>query len=93
LLHGEVIKERLRGIRAARSYEHNRTLQSKVEARLEKARSTLESYLSLSEVTSMRLGNYQVELREGKLVVTRLPPDGWEQLELQELERLSEDWR
>jgi len=82
LLRSKAIKERLRAIRAARSYEYNRALQSKVEARLEKARSTLESYLLLSGVTSVRLGSYQVELRDGELVVTKLPPEEWKQLEL-----------
>lgn len=79
------MKERLQIIRAAQSYEYNRVRAPEVEARLEKARSRLKSYLILHGVNSMRLGGYQLELVEGELVVTNLPPDGFEQLELQGL--------
>ena len=80
---GGRIKEILRAIRAARSYEYNRVLRPKVEARLERAQSRLKSYLMLSGATSARLGGYQVELIDGELVVNELPPDGWEQLEME----------
>ena len=79
------MKERLKAIRAARSFEYNRDLQPKVEARLEKARSRLKAYLMLNGATSVRLGNYQAELVDGDLVVTRTPPDGWEQLQMEGL--------
>lgn len=79
------MKERLQIIRAAQSYEYNRARAPEVEARLEKARSRLKSYLMLHGVNSMRLGGYQLELVNGELVVTNLPPDGAEQLELQGL--------
>ena len=75
--------ERLRAIRAARSYEYNRVLRPKVEARLEKAQSWLKSYLMLNDAPSVQLGDYQVELIDGELVVSELPPDGWEQLEME----------
>jgi hypothetical protein len=82
----QLMKERLKAIRAARSFEYNRALQPKVEARLEKARSRLKAYLMLEGVISMRLGDYQAELVDGELVLTKLPPDGWEQAELQGLD-------
>ena len=75
--------ERLRAIRAARSYEYNRVLRPKVEARLEKAQSWLKSYLMLSDAPSVQLGDYQVELIDGELVVNELPPDGCEQMEIE----------
>ena len=79
------MKEDERAIRAARSYEHNLALKPRVEERLDKARSMLESYLMLSGRTSMQLGGYNVELHNGELLITRLPPQGWEQLEMREL--------
>ena len=77
------VKEKQRIVRAARSYEYNRARAPEVEARLERARTRLKSYLILHGLNSMRLGGYQLELTEGELVVTKLPPDGFEQLELQ----------
>ena len=76
------MKETLKAIRAVRSLEYNRALKPKVEARLEKARSRLKAYLMLNGATSIRLGNYQAELVDGDPVVTKVPPDGWEQVEL-----------
>ena len=87
----DVIKERLQAIRAARSCERNRILKAKVEARLKMAQSRLESYFLLNGVTSMRLGDYQVELRDGEFVITKLPPDGWEQLELEGVDAKERD--
>jgi len=81
-----MMKERLNAIRAVRSFEHNRALKPKVETRLEKARSRLKAYLMLNGATSIRLGNYQAQLVDGELVVTKVPPDGWEQAELQGLD-------
>ena len=75
--------ERLRAIRTARSYEYNRVLRPKVEARLERAESWLKSYLMFSDAPSVQLGDYQVELIDGELVVNELPPDGWEQVEME----------
>ena len=80
------MKERLRIIRATKSYEYNRARAPEIAARLEKARSKLKSYLMLHGVNSMRLGGYQLELIEGELVVTNLPPDGSEQLQLRGLD-------
>ena len=74
------MKETLKAIRAVRSLEYNRALKPKVEAR-----SRLKAYLMLNAATSIRLGNYQAELVDGDPVVTKLPPDGWEQVELQGL--------
>ena len=79
------MKEDERAIRAARSYEHNLALKPRVEERLGKARGMLESYLMLSGRTSVQLGAYQIELRDGELLITRLPPQGWKQLEMREL--------
>jgi len=52
------------------------------------ARSTrMESYLMRNETESARLGRYSVELVDGELVVSELPPEGWEQLEIDGLDR------
>ena len=76
------MKERERAVQAARSYIHNRDLKPKIEARLARAIAGLESYLLLHETESVRLGRYRVALVAGELVVSELPPEGWEQLEL-----------
>lgn len=72
-------KETLQAFRAVRSYTYNWALKPEVEARLEKACSRLKSYLLLNGVNALRLGNYRVELVEGELQITALPPQGWEQ--------------
>lgn len=82
------MKETERATRAARSYERNAQLAPKIEERLEKARSALESYMLLSGKTVVHLGGYQVAvLEDGSLSVTRLPPEGWEQLEMEPTRR------
>jgi len=73
-------------MRAARSYVYNRVLKPKVEARLAKAVTRMESYLMRNETESARLGRYRVELVDGELVVSELPPEGWEQLEIDGLD-------
>ena len=81
------MKEHEQAIRAVRSFERNRALLPKTEERLQKARGILEAYLLRSGQDQARLGGYQVERNEnGDLVVTKLPPDGWEQLELEHAE-------
>ena len=75
------MKETLKAIRAVRSFEYNRALKLKVEAR-----SRLKAYLMLNGATSIRLGNYQAELVDGELMVSKVPPDGWEQAELEGLD-------
>ena len=74
-------------MRAARSYVYNRDLKPKVEARLAKAVARMESYLLRNATESACLGRYRVELVEGQLVVSELPPEGWEQLEMDGLDR------
>jgi len=80
------MKETLKAIRAVRSFEYNRALKPKVESRLESARSRVKAYLMLNGATSIRLGNYQAELVDGELMVSKVPPDGWEQAELEGLD-------
>lgn len=78
------MKEAEKAIRAARSYERNAQLAPKIEERLDRARSMLRSYMLLSGETIIHLGGYQIALLEdGSLSVTRLPPEGWEQLEME----------
>lgn len=73
---------------AARSYEHNAQLAPKIEERLDRARSVLESYMLVSGKTMVRLGGYQIALLDdGSLSVTRLPPGGWEQLKMEATEK------
>jgi len=82
------MKEAEQATRAARSYERNAQLAPKIEARLEKARNALESYMLLSGKSVVHLGGYQIALLEdGSLSVTRLPPEGWEQLEIEATEK------
>ena len=77
------MKEVERATKAARSYERNAQLAPKVEERLARARSALESYMLLTGKSVVHLGGYQVSmLEDGSLSVTRLPPEGWEQLEM-----------
>jgi len=77
------VKEAEQATRAARSYERNAQLAPKIEERLAKARGILESYLLLTGKSIVLVGGYQVALLEdGSLSVTRLPPEGWEQLEM-----------
>ena len=72
-------------MRALRSYQYNRVLKPRVETRLTKAQSRLESYLMLRGTNSVRLADCRVEMVEGELAITRLPPDGWTQLEMEGL--------
>ena len=74
-------------MRAARSYVYNRDLMPKVEERLAKAVTSIETYLVRNEKESACLGRYRVELVDGQLVVSDLPPEGWEQLEIDGLDR------
>jgi hypothetical protein len=77
------MKETEQASRAARSYERNAQLAPKIEERIERARSTLEGYLRRSGKSMVHLGGYQIALlQDGSLAVTRLPPEGWEQLEM-----------
>ena len=73
-------------MRAARSYVYNRDLKPKVEARLSKALTRIEGYLLRNETESACLGRYRMELVNGQLVVSELPPEGWEQLEMDALD-------
>ncbi|MBC7236234.1 MAG: hypothetical protein H5T69_10345 [Chloroflexi bacterium] len=76
------MKEHEQALRAVRSYERNRRLIPKVEERLQKARGILEAFLLRSGQDQARLGDYQIERKEnGDLAITKLPPEGWEQLE------------
>ena len=77
------MKEHERAVRAATSYAHNKELMPRVEERLAKALSVLESYLLQTGQEAVRLGRYQVERRNGEMRVAPAPPDGWEQRELE----------
>jgi hypothetical protein len=77
------MQERERAVRAATSYVYNKELMPKVEERLAKALSALESYLLRTGQEAVRLGRYDVELRNGEMHVAPAPPDGWEQRELE----------
>lgn len=82
------MKEVEKVTKAARSYERNVQLAPKIEERLEKARSALESYMLLTGQTIVHLGGYEIAmLADGSLSVTRLPPEGWEQLEMEAAKR------
>ena len=76
------MKERERAAHAARSFVHNRELKPKVEERLARAVASLESYLLRHDSQSVCLGRYKVELVDGEVMVSELPPEGWEQLEM-----------
>jgi hypothetical protein len=76
------MQERERAMRAATSYAYNKELMPKVEERLAKALSVLESYLLQTGQDAVRLGRYQVERRNGEMYIAPAPPDGWEQREL-----------
>jgi len=77
-------------MRAARSYAYNREMMRIVEERLARALSVLESYLLRSGQEVVRLGRYQVELRDGEMRVGLAPPDGWAQCDM-ELEGQPQD--
>ena len=63
-------------MRAATSYAYNKELMPRVEERLAKALSVLESYLLQTGQDAVRLGRYDVELRDGGMHVAAAPPDG-----------------
>ena len=77
------MKEHDRAMRAAKSYAYNKELMPKVEERLAKALSVLESYLLQTGQDVVRLGRYDVELRDGEMHVAPAPPEGWGQRELE----------
>jgi hypothetical protein len=77
------MKERERAMRAATSYAYNKELMPKVEERLAKALSVLESYLLQTGQETVRLGRYDLELRDGEMHVALAPPDGWKQREIE----------
>ena len=73
-------------MRAARSYAYNVELQEKVERRLERARTTLESYLLLRRASSAQLGAFRVDLNGSVLTVTRASvDDGWAQMNIDDM--------
>ena len=72
------MQERERAMRAATSYAYNKELMPKVEERLAKTLSLLESYLLQTGQDAVRLGRHQAERRNGEMHVAPAPPDGWE---------------
>ena len=73
-------------MRAARSYAYNLHLQERVNGRLERARTLLESYFLLRGVSSAQLGAFRVDLDDGKLSVAQVSTDGgWEQLQIEDI--------
>ena len=73
-------------MRAARSYAYNLDLQEKVEGRLERARTALESYLLLRRASSAQLGAFRVDLNDGQISVTRASvDDGWAQMNMADM--------
>ena len=82
---GNMLKEDLRAMRAARSYAYNLDLRERVEGRLERARTTLEGYLLLRGSTSAQLGAFRVDLDDDGLSITRsLADEGWEQMNMED---------
>jgi hypothetical protein len=77
------MREHEQALRAARSYNRNRELQPKVAERLARAESWLQSYLLRAGQEAIRLGSYEIALRDGQIEVTAAPPDGWEQDEIE----------
>lgn len=77
------MREHEQALRAARSYARNRELQPKVAKRLARAESWLQNYLLRTGQKAVRLGGYEITLRDGQLEVTAAPPDGWEQNEIE----------
>jgi hypothetical protein len=75
--------EHEQALRAARSYNRNRDLQPKMAERLARAESWLQSYLLRAGQEAIRLGGYEIALRDGQIEVTTAPPDGWEQSEIE----------
>ena len=73
-------------MRAARSYAYNLDLQEKVEGRLERARTALESYLLLQGASSAQLGAFRADLNAGALTITRVSvDDGWAQMNMEDM--------
>ena len=73
-------------MRAARSYAYNQDLRERVEGRLERARTMLESYLLLQGATSAQLGAFRVDLDNGEISITRTAADdGWEQMNMEDM--------
>ncbi|NLF01963.1 MAG: hypothetical protein GX601_13400 [Anaerolineales bacterium] len=54
-----------------------------MEERLARAESWLQSYLLRTGQQAVRLGGYEIALRDGQIEVTAAPPDGWEQNEIE----------
>ncbi len=77
------MREHEQAQRAARSYARNRELRPKIEERLARAEVLLTGYLLRTGQRAIRLGGFQVELRDGQIEVTAAPPDGWEQDEIE----------
>lgn len=71
-------------IRAVRSLAWNRYLLPLVERRIAYAEQVIRSYLTLQGVTTGQLGMFEVCLEEEQISITKLPPDGWEQIHLPE---------
>jgi hypothetical protein len=70
-------------MRACRSLTYNRDLQPLIEERIERAEGTLRGHLLAKDVTSVRLGPYQVEIRaEGSIELEQIDVDGWQQMPL-----------
>lgn len=73
-------------MRAVRSLVYNRKMKPVIEGRIERAEAKIRSYLLSHDLTSSRLGSFQVDMDEmGELNIEQLPVDDWQQMKLQEV--------
>ena len=79
----EVPAERYRVMRAVRSLAYNRELKPVIEGRIERAEAKVRGFMMANELSSTRIGAFEVEMDEdGDLSLTRLELDDWQQLSL-----------
>lgn len=76
-------------MRAARSLNYNRKLQSVVAERIERAEGRIRGYLLAQGLTTLRLGAFEVAMdEEGAIHLERVPMDDkWQQMPLPERSR------
>ena len=79
----EAAAETYRLMRAIRSLAYNRNLKPVIEGRIERAEAKVRGYMMVNELSSTRIGAFEVEMgEEGDLSLTRLQMDEWQQLSL-----------
>ena len=79
----EAAAEAYRLMRAVRSLAYNRNLKPVIEGRIERAEAKVRGYMMVNELSSTRIGAFEVDMDEdGDLSLTRLQLDDWQQLSL-----------